>query len=142
MQAILAMSCVALVLCLAGCGDGTQGTPPSEAEAKSALTSFLVAEQQAHCRGSVTLNHLSVTRIGRYEGNMGGYPVFAAFSTTCRHGGSSETVNGTGQTNAAAAYMRKSSSGAWEAYMPEIFRQAQMRADRQMEEMLKKLQPR
>jgi hypothetical protein len=130
-----------LLLCLCGCGDSSSATPPSEAEARSALAPYLVAEHQKHCQGSATLDRLSVTRVGRYEQSMGGYPIFAALSTTCRHGGSSETFNGMGSANAAAAYLKKTAFGPWEAYMPDVFRQAQTQMNRQMEEMLKKAQP-
>ena len=136
------MLCTGLLLCLCACGDGSSTTPPSEAEAKSALASYVVAQQQSGCRGSVTLDRLSVTRVGSYERNVGGYPVFAAFSITCRHGNTTETMNINGSTAAATAYMRKSSFGAWEAYTPEILRQGQAQMDRQMDEMMKKLQVR
>ena len=137
------MFCAGLLLCLCGCGDPTSATPPSETEAKSALASYLVAGSQKHCQGSTTLDRLSGTRVGNYEKSMGGYPIFlAAFTITCRHGNSTETINGLGSAKAATAYLRKTSFGAWEAYTPEVFRQAQAQVNQQMDEMLKKLQPR
>lgn len=142
MRCALEMLCVGLLLSLCGCGDGTSTQAPSAAEAKSALASYLVAEHQSRCQGRVTLDHLSVTRVGGFESNMGGYPIFAAYSTTCRHGASSETVNGMGQADAAAAYMRRPARGGWEAYMPDIFRRAQLQLDRQIQDALEKLEPR
>ena len=132
---------MALVVAGHGCGRSAGSPPPLEGDVKPALESYLIAEHQKRCTGKVSLDHLSVTRVGDYDQVMGGYPVFAGFSTTCQSGGNRETFNGEGSSNAAAAYVRKSISGAWEAYMPDIFRQGQAQASKQVEEMMKKMQP-
>lgn len=132
---------MALVLVGYGCRSSAGGPPPLEGDVKPALESYLIAEHQKRCAGTVTLDHLSVTRVGEYQQAMGGYPVFAAFSTTCQSSGNSETFNGEDSSNAAAAYVRKSISGAWEAHTPDVFRQGQAQSSKQIEEMMKKMQP-
>lgn len=131
-----------IAACVAGCGDSEGGPPPSADAVAPAVRAYLLAERQRGCRGSVRLDSLDVTGVGSYESNMRGYPVYARFATTCQQGRDSLTFNGRDpNSKAAAAYVRRTAGGVWEGYMPEIFRMGQARAQQQVEELMKKMQP-
>ena len=130
----------AIALCVAACGDSGGGKPPSVDDVTPAIRAYLVAEHQRDCLGSLRLDTLTVTEVGGYEKSMGGYPVYARFATTCQQGRNSSTFNGLDpKSRAAAGYVRKTAGGSWEGYMPEVFRQGQLRAKQQLEQLMSRM---
>lgn len=134
----LALLWPALAFCLVACGESAGAPPPSANDVTPAIRAYLTTEHQRDCHGSLRLDTLTVTEVGRYEKGMGGYPVYARFATTCQQGRNSLTFNGLDpKSKAAAAYVRKTAGGAWEGYMPEVFRQGQLLAKQQLEALMK-----
>ena len=123
-----------------GCGEPVGGPPPSAADVKPALETYLVAHQRQYCSASVTLDQLAVTRVGAFDRAMGGWPVYAKFAATCHKPGNTVTWHDSGKGDVSAAFVRRSRFGAWEAYQPEILRQGEAMMNQQMGEMLKKMQ--
>ncbi len=113
-------------------GTGLFGpSAPSAREVEPLLRDFL-----GEGNGQCTVDHLSNVSVGKYAEQMGGWPVFASHQETCRQSSTSAATGrlDTSTTNlglddarrgVAVAFARKTSSGAVELFVPEIFQQGQ-----------------
>jgi hypothetical protein len=82
-----------MVLTLSGCQKNEAGPKPSTAEVEPALKTFLTAQEAAkeNLLGSgsvkVEVDQLSVTSVGDFSKEMGGWPVYTSAFEVTRHQG-------------------------------------------------------
>ncbi|MBM4160273.1 MAG: hypothetical protein FJ217_04145 [Ignavibacteria bacterium] len=109
------------VLLLVGCSGSKK---PTVAEVEPALRTFLTMEKGRSCAGSVTVDHLTITKIGEYEEKYVGWPVYATFAVTCVEGSSFSTwSNDDTSTTSFTSVVREKLNGGYECYIPEQYRQ-------------------
>jgi hypothetical protein len=116
-----------IVLLLAGCQKNGGGSKPSITEVTPVLSAYLAAQEAASGAGGVTLDQLSVTSVGDFNKDMGGWPVFAGSYAVTHHEGVTTThlTWRTPGSNTAAAFARRTGNGAIECFTPEVFQKAQ-----------------
>lgn len=113
---VLALS----LLAFAGCSGDER---PTAEEVEPALKTYLIAHKAKTCNGTVTLDRMSIQRIGDFDKQLGGWPVYATFSVTCKEGSNSTTWNSDDPSSKAMASLaRKTVSGDIECFMPRGFR--------------------
>jgi hypothetical protein len=125
---------IGLVLSLfAGCS----GAPkPSIAETEPLLKAFLTAEKAKSCGGTVSVDQMTITRIGDFEDKYSGWPVYAKFSVACVEGSSFSTwANDDTSGNNWVSVVREKYGGGYECYVPELFRQRENELSRQMDRL-------
>jgi hypothetical protein len=122
-----------MVAILAGCSEKVK---PSIAETEPLLKSFLIGEKARTCGGTVSIDQMTITRIGDYEDKYGGWPVYAMFAVTCVEGTSfnSWTNDDTSSTK-WASIVREKGSGGYECYIPELFRVRENDLGKQMDRL-------
>jgi hypothetical protein len=119
------------VLVLVGCAGSKK---PTTAEIEPALRTFLIMEKAKSCAGSVSVDHLTIIKIGDYEEKYVGWPVYATFSVACVEGSSFNTwSNDDTSTTVFTSVAREKLSGSYECYIPEQYRQRENPVARQIE---------
>jgi hypothetical protein len=97
---------------------------PSLVEVDGALRIFLVNDR---CEGQGTVNSISGLRLGEYDKQLGGWPVYSLYEASCNSVGSSgvkyttEYKSGPEQAKVPVAYARKS-GGKTQVFIPDIFK--------------------
>ena len=128
---ILAASLILALLI--GCSDKVK---PSIAETEPGLRTYLIGEKAKSCGGTVSIDQLTITRIGEYEDKYTGWPVYATFAITCVEGSSFSTWTNEDTSSANwASIVRQKMSGGYECYVPEVFRQRENELGRQMDRL-------
>jgi hypothetical protein len=128
---VLAASLI-LVL-LVGCSDKVK---PSIAESEPGVKAYLLGEKKRTCGGNVTVDQLTITKIGDYEDKYGGWPVYAIFSVACVEGsGFSNWTNDDTSSTHWVTIMRQKMDGGYECYIPEIFRERDNSLSREMDRL-------
>lgn len=123
-----------LALCLTTMIGCSEDRKPTAAEVEPALKVYLIGEKARTCAGKVTVDRLSITSVGEYDDNLGGWPVYATFGVTCVEGSSFSTWSNDDPSNKTmASVVRKKLSGEYECFMPELFRQKESQLGRQMD---------
>ncbi|HEX4647186.1 MAG TPA: hypothetical protein VH111_00020 [Steroidobacteraceae bacterium] len=117
---------------------------PSSSDVESALRAYLSSPEAQNCSGTMTLDQLDDVRVGAYQEQFGGWPVYAAHRETCRgeqhsSGYSSrvaQTYDGSrdAERNVAVAFARRSMGGGVELFVPGLFGEG----ERQMRETIQK----
>lgn len=125
---------------ISGC---SQDEKPTLQQAEPVLRAYLIGEKARSCGGgTVTVDRLSVTKVGEYEDKMGGWPVYATFGVTCVDGSNFSTWNNDDTSaNAFASVIRKKLSGEYECFMPEIYRERESQMQKQMDALPTDLLP-
>jgi hypothetical protein len=119
-----------------GCSSDTK---PTTDEVEPALTTYLLAEKARTCNGKVEVERLTVTRVGDFDKQWGGWPVYATFSITCYAGGNRTTWNSNDPSDKAmTSLVRKNAAGDYECFIPDMFRAAHEQMNKQLENMMKK----
>jgi hypothetical protein len=118
-----------IVLGLSGCQNDGAGPKPSTTEVEPALKTYLTAKEASSGSSSVTINQLSVTGVGDFSKDMGGWPVYAASFVVTHHQGVT-TITETwhpsdSNKNVAVAFARRTANGTIECFMPEFFQKAE-----------------
>ena len=113
-------------LFISGCSDDEK---PTVEQVEPALKTFLVMEKAKTCGGTVTVDRVSVNKIGDFESKLDGYPVYATFGVTCSEG--STWISDDTSTANFTTVVRKKSSGEFECFMPEQFQQRRNAMERQ-----------
>ena len=122
-----------LVVMMIGCSDRTA---PSIAETEPLLRTFLTGEKAKTCGGTVNVDQMSIVRIGEYEDKYGGWPVYATFTFVCVEVSSiSSWTNDDTSSTKWVSVVREKSSGGYECYIPELFRQRENELSRQMDRL-------
>ena len=128
---------------LSGCGGPSKPTPQ---QMNRAVGDFLVNNNGSSCDGNVSLNNVEVKRIGGYEKQLGGFPVYADYSVTCegRVGATNiplttTSVASDGATTQAAVCYARAAADGHECFMPEVLKNATRQMTQQVEEMMRKL---
>ena len=107
---------------------------PSTTEVEPLLKAYLIGEKARSCAGTVTVDRISVARIGDYEQKYGGWPVYATFGVTCVEGSSFSVWNNDDTSKTAiVSVVRQKLGGGYECYMPDIFREKDNALSRQMD---------
>lgn len=111
-------------------------SPPSANQVEPLLRDYLLSGASGHCSGAMTLDQLDDVSVGEFSSEFGGWPVYANHRETCRQDNSSMTYDGSKdvERQVAAVFVRRTTSGRLEVYLPSIFGDAQ----RQMEQSLQK----
>jgi hypothetical protein len=118
---------------LIGCSEKTK---PSIAETEPLLKTYLIGVKAKSCGGTVSVDQLTITRIGDYEDKYGGWPVYALFAVTCVEGsGFSSWTNDDTSSAKWASIVREKQSGGYECYIPELFRERDNELSRQMDRL-------
>ena len=99
-------------------------TTPSAAKVNDIVLKHLT--DSYNCKGAITVNSFIIKGIGDFVPQFGGYPVNADYSIQCKQGNSSITYNSSNTPSqpVAAAFVRKTTFGSYEAFTPELFKQA------------------
>jgi hypothetical protein len=136
-----------MILTLSGCQKDEAGPKPSTAEVEPALKTFLTAQEAAkeNSLGSgsvkVEVDQLSVTSVGDFSKEMGGWPVYtSAFEVTRHQGVSTVTEKHPSNSTAAEAFARRTATGTIECFMPEVFQQAEKNMNSAMQKALDNIQ--
>jgi hypothetical protein len=114
------------LLIVGGCSEDDK---PSVEQVEPALKTYLVLEKAKTCGGTVAVDWVSIHKIGDYESNLVGYPVYATFGVTCSEG--SPWVSNDTSTANFTTVVRKKMSGEFECFMPEHFQQRRNAMERQ-----------
>ena len=114
------------LLVIGGCSDDEK---PSIDQVEPALKTYLVMEKAKTCGGTVSVDRVSIYKIGDFQSELDGYPVYATFGVTCSEG-SVWVSEDTSATNFTTV-VRKKSSGEFECFMPEQFQQRRNAMERQ-----------
>jgi hypothetical protein len=111
-------------------------SPPSANQVEPLLRDYLLSGASDNCSGAMTLEQLDDVSVGEFSSQFGGWPVYANHRETCRQGGSSLTYDGSkdAERHVAAVFVRRTTTGRLEAYIPSFFSDAQ----RQMEQSFQK----
>ncbi len=114
------------ILIVGGCSSDDK---PTVDQVEPALKTFLVMEKAKTCGGTVSVDRVSINKIGEFESKLDGYPVYATFGVTCSDG----TLWASDDTSTAnfTTVVRKKSSGEIECFMPEQFQQRRNAMERQ-----------
>jgi hypothetical protein len=124
--------CLMLIL-LISCSEKVK---PSIAETEPLLKAYLVGEKAKTCGGTVSVDQMTITRIGDYEDKYGGWPVYAMFAVTCVEGSSfSSWTNDDTSSTKWASIVREKGSGGYECYIPELFRVRENDLGKQMDRL-------
>jgi hypothetical protein len=130
-----------MVLTLSGCQKEESGPKPTTAEVEPALKAYLTAKEATSGSGTVTIDQLSVTSVGDFSKEMGGWPVYtSAFQVTRHQGVTTITEQHPANANAAEAFARKTANGTIECFMPEVFQQAEKDMNGAMQKALDNIQ--
>jgi len=124
------------LLAFAGCSGDEK---PTAEKVEPALKAYLIAQKAKTCNGTVTLDRMSIQKIGDFDKQFGGWPVYATFSVTCKEGSNSTTWHSDdASSEAMASLARKTASGDIECFMPAMFQNAEEQLKKQLEEAFKK----
>ena len=116
-------------LIVSGCSGDDK---PAADAVEPALRSYLVLEKARTCGGTVTVDRVSINKIGDFESKLDGYPIYATFGVTCSDGANSSSwISDDTSTSTFTVVVRKKTSGEYECFMPEAFRQRQNALQRQ-----------
>jgi hypothetical protein len=136
-----------IVLALSGCHKDEAGPKPSTAEVEPTLKTFLIAQETAKevllgsGRVKVEVDQLSVTRVGDFSKEMGGWPVYtSAFEVTRHQGVTTVTEKHPSSSTAAEAFARRAANGTIECFIPEVFQQAEKNMNNAMQKALDNIQ--
>lgn len=114
------------ILVFSGCSEDDK---PSVEQVEPALKTFLVLEKAKTCGGTITVDRISIHKIGEFESKLDGYPVYATFGVTCSEG--SPWISDDTSTAKFTAVVRKKTSGELECFMPEQFQERRNAMERQ-----------
>ena len=81
---------VSIVVVITGCARSF--AMPSAEELQDPIERYLVNQQA--CSGTVKVERLRIDRVGDYDRELGGWPVYAVFEVSCRQSGYTETWTG------------------------------------------------
>lgn len=118
---------------------------PSAREVEPLVRAYLLKEND-----QCTIDHLSDVSVGKYIKPFGGWPVYASHQETCRQQSTTSTnvkidtsTTYLGRDDArkdvAVAYVRRTSGGSIELFVPPLFEQAQQQMDKAMQGALDKM---
>ena len=117
------------LLIISGCSEDNK---PTADQVEPALKMYLVLEKAKTCGGTVSVDRVSINKIGDFESKLDGYPVYATFGVSCSDGSNSSSwVNDDTSTATFTTVVRKKMSGEYECFMPESFQQKQNAMQRQ-----------
>jgi hypothetical protein len=125
-------ACLIMVIII-GCSEKVK---PSIAETEPGVRAYLLGEKRKSCGGTVTVDQLTVMRIGDYEDKYTGWPVYATFSVACVEG--SSFSNWSNQDTSSAHWVtivRQKMDGGYECYVPEIFQERDNSLSREMDRL-------
>ncbi|MCX6144090.1 MAG: hypothetical protein NTZ35_12825 [Ignavibacteriales bacterium] len=125
-----------LLVAFAACSSDTK---PTMDEVEPALKTYLLAEKARTCNGKVEVERLTVTGVGEFDKQWGGWPVYATFAVTCFDGGNRTTWESNDPSEKVmTSLVRKNAAGDYECFIPDMFRDAQEQMKKQLENMMKK----
>ena len=124
---------LSLSLFLVACSDDDK---PNVEQVEPALKTFLVLEKARTCGGTVTVDRVSIFKIGDYDGKLDGYPVYATFGVTCAEISGNSTWSSDDSSMAKfTAVVRKKTSGEFECFMPDAFKEQRNALQRQTDQV-------
>ena len=117
-------------------------SPPSAAQVEPLLRDYLMANSSGHCSGTMTLEQLDDVSVGEFSSQFGGWPIYANHQETCHQGGSSMTYDGSKdvERHVAAVFVRRTTTGRLETYLPSIFGDAQQQLQQSFQKALDGMQ--
>lgn len=116
-----------------GCSDKVK---PTIAQTEPGVRAYLIGAKARTCGGNVSIDQLTITRIGEYEDKYSGWPVYAIFSVTCAEGSSFSTWNNDDTSSTKwATIVRQKMDGGYECYIPEEFRERENQLSREMDRL-------
>ena len=120
-----------LGLFIGGC---SQDEKPSVDDVIPALKTYLIMEKAKSCGGTVSVDRISILKIGDFESKLDGFPVYATFGVTCQESSNFSTWNSDDTSTVKfTAVVRKKMSGEFECFMPDLFKERQNAMERQQE---------
>jgi hypothetical protein len=133
---VVVIGVTALLRLTPSVGDSSK---PAITEVETVVREYLIT--RSNCvGGSVTIEGYNVTSVGDFADHMGGFPVYASYLSRCVKPGSTITYDGTKYKEAAAAYVRKTGVGSYQAFTPQIFESAEKEIRAEMEKAFSKIQ--
>ena len=119
-------------------------SPPSANQVEPLLKDYLLSGASGSCSGAMTLDQLDAVSVGEFSSQFGGWPVYADHRETCRQGNSSMTYDGSTdvERHVAAVFVRRTTTGRLEAYLPSIFGDAQRQMEQSFQKALDNMQTR
>jgi uncharacterized cupin superfamily protein len=119
-------------------------SPPSAHQVEPLLKDYLVSGASGNCTGAMTLEQLDDVSVGEFSSQFGGWPVYANHRETCHQGSSSMTYDGSKdvERHVAAVFVRRTTTGSLEAYIPSFFGDAQRQMKQSFQKALDNMQAR
>jgi hypothetical protein len=113
-------------------------SPPSANQVEPILKDYLLSGASSNCPGAMTLDQLEDVSVGEFSSQFGGWPVYANHRETCRQGSSSMTYDGSKdvERHVAAVFVRRTTTGRLEAYIPSFFGDAQRQIEQSFQKAL------
>jgi hypothetical protein len=99
----------------------SRGERPAIDEIRKPVSDYLISKLS--CDQPAQLEMLDIESVGGFEREMGGYPVYAAFSVACYDGARTRRWKDSKDKRTVAAFVRRTSSGNFEAYVPSLFQE-------------------
>ena len=117
-------------------------SPPSANQVEPILKDYLLSSASGNCAGDMTLEQLDDVSVGEFSSQFGGWPVYANHRETCRQGGNSMTYDGSKdvERHVAAVFVRRTTTGRLEAYIPSLFGDAQRQMQQSFQKALDNIQ--
>lgn len=117
-------------------------SPPSANQVEPILKDYLLSSASSNCSGDMTLEQLDDVSVGEFSSQFGGWPVYANHRETCRQGSSSMTYDGSKdvERHVAAVFVRRTTTGRLEAYIPSLFGDAQRQMQQSFQKALDNMQ--
>ena len=137
------MLVVAVGIAVLGVWHWRSSSPPSAQQVEPLLKDYLLAKSSGNCTGTMTLEQLEDVSVGEFSSQFGGWPVYANHQETCHQGSSSVTYDGSKdvERHVAAVFVRRTTTGSLETYLPSIFGDAQRQMEQSFQKALDTMQP-
>ena len=138
------MLLVAVGIAVLGVWHWRSTSPPSAQQVEPLLKDYLLSNSSGNCAGTKTLEQLDDVSVGEFSSQFGGWPVYANHQETCHQGNSSVTYDGSKdvERHVAAVFVRRTTTGRLETYLPSIFGDAQRQMEQSFQKALDNMQPR
>ena len=123
---------IVLTLGLFIVGGCSQDEMPTVEQVEPALKTYLVMEKAKTCGGTVSVDRVSINKIGEYDTKLAGYPVYATFAVICADGSNTSSwISDDTSTATFTTLVQKKSTGEFVCFMPEGFQQRRNAMERQ-----------
>lgn len=109
---------------------------PRPDEIEPLLREYLTGDlEEKDCPDGLTIEGLTIVKVGDYDGAMGGWPVYADSKVRCDSGKLHTTFDSSKNPQAVSVFVRRDKEGNLECFMPEFAEKAMADFNRAINKM-------